>query len=68
MPFYHKLGNIPHKRHIQFKKANGELYQEELFGTAGFAGNSSLIYHIYPPTVVSEVKMIKDVTPKIAIE
>lgn len=68
MPFYHKLGNIPHKRHIQFKKENGELYQEELFGTAGFAGNSSLIYHIYPPTVVSEVKMIKDVTPKIAIE
>jgi len=68
MPFYHTLGKIPHKRHTTFKKPNGELYQEELFGTAGFAGKSSLIYHLYPPTVVSEIKMVKDVTPKIAIE
>ena len=44
------------------------LYQEELFGTAGFAGMSSLIYHLYPPTVVSEIKRGKDVTPKIAID
>ena len=68
MPRYHKLGIIPHKRHITFKKEDGSLYQEELFGTAGFAGMSSLIYHLYPPTVVSEIKKIKDVSPKIAIE
>ncbi len=65
---YHSLGNIPHKRHTSFKNSNGKLYQEELFGTAGFAGKSSLIYHLYPPTVVSEVKRIKDVSPKIAIQ
>ena len=68
MPRYHKLGKIPHKRHTTFKKDDGGLYQEELFGTAGFSGMSSLIYHLYPPTVVSEVKKIKDTTPKIAIE
>ncbi|MFK5889333.1 MAG: homogentisate 1,2-dioxygenase [Flavobacteriaceae bacterium] len=68
MPRYHTLGKIPHKRHTTFKKDDGSLYQEELFGTAGFAGMSSLIYHLYPPTVVSEIKRIKDVTPKIAID
>jgi homogentisate 1,2-dioxygenase len=68
MSRYHKLGKIPHKRHTTFKKKDGGLYQEELFGTAGFAGMSSLIYHIHPPTVVSEVKQVKDLTPKIAIE
>ena len=68
MPRYHKLGKIPHKRHTTFKKEDGSLYQEELFGTAGFAGISSLIYHLYPPTVVSEIKKLRDTTPKIAIE
>jgi len=62
------LGKMPHKRHTTFKKDDGGLYQEELFGTAGFSGMSSLIYHLYPPTVVSEVKKIKDTTPQIAIE
>ena len=68
MPRYHSLGKIPHKRHTTFKKPDGSLYQEELFGTAGFAGMSSLIYHLYPPTVVSEIKRGEDVSPKIAID
>ncbi|MBO6518179.1 MAG: homogentisate 1,2-dioxygenase [Bacteroidia bacterium] len=68
MPRYHSLGEIPRKRHITFEKPQGGLYQEELFGTAGFAGTSSLIYHLYPPTVVSEVRRLDDVSPKIAIE
>lgn len=68
MPRYHSLGTIPPKRHTTFEKSDGNLYQEELFGTAGFAGMSSLIYHLYPPTVVTEVKQIKNITPKIAIE
>ena len=67
MSRYHSQGAIPPKRHTVYKNPNGGLYQEELFGTAGFAGNSSLIYHLHPPTVVSEVKQIKDVSPKIAI-
>lgn len=68
MPRYYSLGKIPPKRHTTFENESGNLYQEELFGTAGFAGMSSLIYHIYPPTVVNEIKKIKDLTPKIAIE
>ena len=68
MPRYHKMGKIPHKRHTTFKKPDGSLYQEELFGTAGFAGMSSLIYHLHPPTVVSEIKRGKDVSPKIAVD
>ena len=68
MPRYHSQGKIPHKRHTTFKKPDGSLYQEELFGTAGFAGMSSLIYHLHPPTVVSEIKRGKDVSPKIAID
>ena len=68
MPRYHSLGKIPPKRHTTFEKSGGGLYQEELFGTAGFVGMSSLIYHIYPPTVVTEIKKIKNVAPKIAIE
>ena len=68
MPRYHKLGKIPPKRHTTFKNPTGGLYQEELFGTAGFIGMSSLIYHLYPPTVVSEVKRVGAIAPKIAIE
>ncbi len=68
MPRYHTLGKIPPKRHTTFKKSDGSLYQEELFGTAGFSGMSSLIYHLYPPTVVSEIKNLGSVAPKIAID
>ena len=43
MPFYHKLGKIPHKRHTTFKKEDGKLHYEELFGTIGFDGMSSFV-------------------------
>ncbi len=68
MPRYHKLGKIPSKRHTTFKKEDGSLYQEELFGTAGFSGMSSLLYHIHPPTVVTEIKDLGSVAPKISVE
>jgi len=68
MPRYHTLGRIPSKRHTQFANPKGGLYQEELFGTAGFSGMSSLIYHLHPPTVVSRVVQLADLSPKISIE
>ena len=43
MPFYQKLGAIPPKCHTQFRQENGELYHEQLFGTIGFVGMSSLL-------------------------
>jgi len=52
MPYYTKLGNLPKKRHTQFRRPDGALYSEELFGTEGFVGPSSTMYHIHPPTQV----------------
>ncbi len=68
MPFYHTLGTIPDKRHIIFRQANGALYQEELVGTQGFSGLSSLVYHLYPPTKVKQKGEPYSIKPKIAIE
>jgi len=68
MPFYRKLGDIPNKRHTVFRQDNGELYHEQLFGTIGFDGMSSLLYHIQPPTAVKEILGSKDVSPSIAVE
>jgi homogentisate 1,2-dioxygenase len=66
MPFYHKLGNIPHKRHIQFRKPDGSLYYEQLFGTIGFDGMSTNSYHEQRPTQVKDIKNQYSVAPKIA--
>lgn len=68
MPFYHSLGKIPHKRHTTFKKPEGGYHYEQLFGTIGFDGMSSLLYHIHRPTQVKEVVRSYDVSPKIVVE
>lgn len=68
MPFYHKLGNIPAKKHTIFKSEKGEFYYEELFGTIGFDGMSSLLYHTQRPTQVKDIIKSYDVSPKIAVE
>lgn len=68
MPFYHKLGRIPHKRHTTFKKKDGSLHYEQLFGTVGFDGMSSLLYHNYRPTMVKDILGEKDMRPAIAVE
>lgn len=66
MPLYHKLGNIPPKRHTQFRKPNGDFYYEQLFGTIGFDGMSTNLYHENRPTQVKEIKGSYSVAPKIA--
>lgn len=68
MPFYHTLGIIPEKRHVVSRQPSGELYQEELVGTQGFAGLSSLVYHLYPPTRVKQKGEPYSVKPRIAVE
>lgn len=67
MPIYHQLGTIPHKRHVVSRQTNGNLYQEELVGTQGFAGMSSLVYHLYPPTRVKQKDKAYSVEPKVAM-
>lgn len=56
MPPYHSLGKIPPKRHTQFRKPDGTLYSEELFGIEGFSNNYSNLYYYYPPTRVKKVE------------
>ncbi len=68
MPIYHKLGKLPPKRHTIFEKPDGSLYNEQLFGTIGFDGMSSLLYHVNRPTMVKELLESIDVSPKIAVE
>jgi len=56
MPQYHSAGKVPSKRHTQFRKPDGSLYAEELFSTHGFSNVYSLIYRLYPPTLIRETK------------
>ncbi len=68
MPIYHKLGNFPQKRHTVFQSPQGKHYYEQLFGTEGFNGFSSLLYHVHRPTQVKEILKSYSVAPKVAIE
>ena len=68
MPFYYQSGQIPHKRHTQFRKPDGSLYAEQLVSTEGFSDNYSLVYHCYPPTLIKSVEDAYSVKPGIAIE
>jgi len=66
MPFYHQLGKIPPKRHTQFRKPDGSLYPEQLFGTIGFDGMYSNLYHEHRPTQVKSINRQYSVKPKVA--
>jgi len=61
MTFYYTLGEIPHKRHTQFRKPDGSLYHEELMGIHGFSGAQSLLYHVHPPTAVAKAEVVRNV-------
>ena len=52
MPYYRTVGEVPRKRHIQFRKPDGGLYAEELMGEEGFSSDSSLLYHVHLPTAI----------------
>lgn len=68
MPIYHQLGKIPKKRHTTFRKPDGNLYYEQLFGTIGFDGMSSLLYHVHRPTQVKTIGEAIDATPKVVVK
>jgi homogentisate 1,2-dioxygenase len=59
--FYVRRGQVPPKRHTQFRKPDGTLYAEELFGVEGFTGRASLLYHHTPPTRTNRIEKIRDV-------
>lgn len=58
MTYYYRLGNVPHKRHTQFRQPDGSLYHEEVMGLRGFSGVESLLYHLRPPTAVRKMEVL----------
>ncbi|WP_435205381.1 homogentisate 1,2-dioxygenase [Micromonospora sp. bgisy143] len=52
MPYYRSVGEVPRKRHTQFRQPDGSLYAEELMGQEGFSSDSSLLYHRHAPTAI----------------
>jgi homogentisate 1,2-dioxygenase len=52
MVFYRQVGQVPPKRHTQFRKPDGGLYYEELMGEEGFSSDSSLLYHSGVPSAI----------------
>lgn len=66
MPFYHRLGSIPHKRHTRFRKPDGGLYHEEVMGVRGFSGIQTILYHLHPPTAVRTSTILREESVEIA--
>ena len=64
---YYSLGNLPKKRHTQFRKEDGSLYSEQLFSTEGFSDNYSLLYHNQPPTQIIQIADPVDVSPNVVL-
>lgn len=60
MPHYRRVGDVPPKRHTQFRSPDGELYAEELMGSDGFSSASSLLYHRRPPTALLAAEAVED--------
>ena len=53
MPYYRRVGQVPPKRHTQFRRDDGSLHAEELLGSDGFSAESALLYHLHPPTALT---------------
>lgn len=64
MPFYHKLGQLPHKRHVQFKKPSGKLYREEVMGLEGFSSIQSILYHHFLPPRIMKTEDLGPAAPE----
>jgi homogentisate 1,2-dioxygenase len=60
MPYYRVVGEVPEKRHVQFRRPDGGLYQEELMGEEGFSSDSSLLYHRYAPTAIVKAEAVDE--------
>ncbi len=60
MPYYRSVGEIPRKRHTQFRSPDGSLYAEELMGVEGFSSDSALLYHRFLPTAIVDAEVVED--------
>ena len=58
MPTYQVRGDVPRKRHVQFRD-NGTLLTEEVMGLEGFSGNESILYHLVSPCRIRELGFVR---------
>jgi homogentisate 1,2-dioxygenase len=65
MPYYRRVGDVPPKRHTQFRAPDGALYAEELMGQDGFSSLSSLLYHRHAPTALLGAEAVVETEPKL---
>ncbi|MGD9527855.1 homogentisate 1,2-dioxygenase [Pseudonocardia sp.] len=56
MAYYRRCGDVPPKRHTQFRTASGGLHYEELMGEEGFSSDSALLYHRHIPSAVADAQ------------
>ncbi len=63
MPYYRRVGEVPAKRHVRVPSGDGGWLAEELMGTAGFAGGSSLLYHRHSPSAIEGAEVVADDRP-----
>ena len=56
MAYYRSVGQVPPKRHTQFRQPDGSLYSEELMGEEGFSSDSTLLYHRCIPSAISDAR------------
>jgi homogentisate 1,2-dioxygenase len=59
MPYYRSVGEVPHKRHTQFRRPDGGLYTEELQGEEGFSADHSLLYHRGLPAAITGAETVE---------
>ena len=62
--YYRQMGQIPHKRHTMFKKADGSLFREQVMGTRGFSGTQSILYHHHMPTEIVKSELVGGYLPE----
>ncbi len=58
MTVYRSVGDLPRKRHVQFRQPDRGLYAEELMGVEGFSGASALLYHRNLPTAIVAAEVV----------
>lgn len=58
MPHFRSVGDVPRKRHLRVPgpMPDGTLLYEELMGDDGFAGESSLLYHLRSPSALLDAR------------
>src|SRR4051794_13372935 len=60
---YRSVGDVPRKRHVRHRGADGALVAEELMGAHGFSGASSLLYHRHSPSAIVAADAVVDERP-----